>query len=197
MRRPRRMLAGGALLLLTACGQSAASPDGGAMPMASQMAGMEHSGTDHSSMISDAPYDAQFIDGMIVHHQGAIDMSEEALEQSERPEIRQMAQTIIADQQREIEQMQQWRGEWFPDLDLTGGTGMAMGDMSVSDGDQPYDQRWIAAMIAHHQGALAMARDAQQNAERAEIQQLAGAIITAQEAEIQQLEQWQREWFGE
>lgn len=49
------------------------------------------------------------------------------------------------------------------------------------------------AMIAHHKGAIAMAKDAQQNAERSEIKTLADTIITAQEAEIAQMRQWQQE----
>ena len=35
-----------------------------------------------------------FIDGMIVHHDGAIAMAERALEESERPEIRALAEAV-------------------------------------------------------------------------------------------------------
>lgn len=155
---------------------------------------------DHGAMGSpdaDAPYDARFIDGMIMHHQGAISMAEQALEESERPEIRELAQSIISAQQDEIGRMQGWRGDWYAGLAPTGGLGMDMGDMGVGDdASLPFDQRFITAMIAHHQGAIEMAKDAQQNAEHTEISGLAGEIITAQEAEIGRMEQWQRDWFG-
>jgi uncharacterized protein (DUF305 family) len=165
------------------------------------MPGMDHGNMDHGGMMgtatADAPYDAQFIDSMIEHHQGAITMAQDALQQSQRPEIRQLAEAIIRDQQKEIEQMQAWRQEWFPDLAPTGGMGMDMGDMTVGgDPNQPYDQRFIAAMIAHHNGAIEMARDALTNAERPEIRQLAEGIIKAQEAEIAQMQEWNRQWFG-
>ncbi|GAB4197298.1 MAG: DUF305 domain-containing protein [Roseiflexaceae bacterium] len=146
----------------------------------------------------DTPYDARFIDSMIEHHQGAIDMANQALQQAEKPEIKTLAQAIIQAQQSEIVQMRQWREAWYPDLPPTGGMSMSMGDMSISDDtSKPFDQRFIEAMIPHHEGAIAMAKDAQQNAERAEIKTLAETVITTQEAEIAQMRQWLQTWFPE
>jgi uncharacterized protein (DUF305 family) len=174
---------------------------------AQQTASTAGSGDDHSTTqgaqhrdnhASDAPYDAQFIDGMIVHHQGAVTMAEQALKESQRPEIKQLAQNIIATQNAEVEQMTSWRKQWYPDLPTTSGTGDHMGDMELSsDTSIPFDQRFITAMISHHQGAIAMAREAQAKAEHPEIKQLAGEIIKAQEAEVKQLQDWQKAWFGQ
>ena len=196
-------------LVLAACGQ----PTGGLHDMdgmattTGAMAGMDHGATatgavegmDHGAMTTtaDVPYDAQFIDGMIEHHKGAVTMAEQALEQSERPEIRELAQNIIAAQNEEISKMTAWRDEWYPGLAQSTGTGMAMGDMELSDdASTPFDQRFIDGMISHHQGAIDMARDAQSKAEHSEIKALASAIITAQEGEIAQMEQWIMEWFS-
>jgi uncharacterized protein (DUF305 family) len=153
-----------------------------------------HGGSDQAS---DAPFDAMFIDGMIVHHEGAIEMAQEALQQAERPEVKQLAQQIIDSQEQEVEQMQTWREQWYPDLAPTGGMHNDMGAMEVSDdASKPFDQRFIEAMIPHHQSAIDMAQEAQQNAEHAEIKQLSGEIVQAQQAEIQQMEQWLQQWFG-
>lgn len=178
-----------AALILSACGQSnAAQPSHG---------GAEADHHSAAGQASSAPFDAHFIDSMIEHHRGAVTMAEQALQQSQRPEITQMARTIIDTQQQEITQMTNWRTQWYPELAPTGGTGMAMGDMSVSDdGSTPYDQRFISAMIAHHNGAIEMARQAQTEAEHAELRQLAGTIIAAQQAEVAQLEQWRGQWFS-
>lgn len=57
--------------------------------------------------------DAAFLDGMIVHHQQAIDMAGIVLERTKRPEIKQMAQDIINAQTKEIETMEAWLKAWF------------------------------------------------------------------------------------
>jgi len=62
---------------------------------------------------ADATYDLRFIDAMVKHHEGAIVMAEEALDKSERAEIRQLATEIIAEQKTEIAQMQEWRQAWY------------------------------------------------------------------------------------
>jgi len=111
--------------------------------------------------------------------------------------VRELAEAIMAAQATEIEQMQAWRAEWFPDVEATEGMGMDMGMMSVpEDAAKPYDQRWIEAMISHHQGALAMAEMALEMSERAEIRTLAEAIIVAQTVEIEMMQGWLAEWFG-
>jgi uncharacterized protein (DUF305 family) len=144
-----------------------------------------------------APYDAQFIDSMIIHHQGAIDMANQALKEAEKPEIKTLAENIVKAQQSEIAQMQDWRKAWYPDLAPTGGMNMAMGEMMIgTDANKPFDQRFIEAMIPHHEGAIAMAKDAQQKAEHTEIKTLASTIITAQESEIAEMQQWSQQWFG-
>lgn len=146
-------------------------------------------------MAEDVPFDATFIDGMIVHHEGAVAMARQALAEAQRPEIRQLAEAIIATQQAEIAQMKQWRAAWYPDLADTGGMhGMDMGPMSVASGEAPFDIRFIDAMVPHHEGAIAMANLALQKSTRPEIRRLAEAIIAAQQAEIEQMKRWRAEW---
>ncbi len=60
---------------------------------------------------SDA-FDAAFIQGMIVHHQGAIDMANLALKFAKHDEIKAMAREIISAQQKEIDQMRAWQKAW-------------------------------------------------------------------------------------
>ena len=57
-------------------------------------------------------FDAAFIEGMIPHHQGAIDMAEAALQSARHDEIRAMARAIISAQQKEIDQMREWQRSW-------------------------------------------------------------------------------------
>ena len=78
-----------------------------------------------------------------------------------------------------------------------GGGGMSMSEMSESLTDKSgddFDAAFISAMIEHHEGAIDMAELAESRAEHDEIKQLSQDIIRAQEGEISQMQNWQREW---
>jgi uncharacterized protein (DUF305 family) len=62
---------------------------------------------------ADDQFDLRFINAMLPHHEGALTMAKEALEKSDRPEIKQLAQDILSSQQQEIDQMKQWRKSWY------------------------------------------------------------------------------------
>jgi hypothetical protein len=57
-------------------------------------------------------FDQAFLEGMIPHHQGAIDMAEAALESAGHQEIKDMATAIIEAQQQEIDEMRAWQKAW-------------------------------------------------------------------------------------
>ncbi|MDB9303787.1 MULTISPECIES: DUF305 domain-containing protein [Cyanophyceae] len=62
---------------------------------------------------ADAEFDLRFINGMIPHHEGALFMAQDALQKSQRPEIKNLSQEIIKAQETEINQMKQWRQAWY------------------------------------------------------------------------------------
>ncbi len=61
---------------------------------------------------------------------------------------------------------------------------------------QNIDQHFIAQMIPHHEGAIAMAQVALERSKRPEILSLANGIIEAQEKENADMRAWYQEWFG-
>lgn len=58
-------------------------------------------------------FDQAFINAMIVHHEGAVKMAEQARHKAEHQELRGLAENIISSQTAEIEQMKQWKKEWL------------------------------------------------------------------------------------
>jgi uncharacterized protein (DUF305 family) len=59
---------------------------------------------------------------------------------------------------------------------------------------EDYDRLFLANMIAHHQGAVDMAKLALQNAKHQELKDMANDIVTAQESEIADMKSWQSQW---
>ncbi|MDL2362956.1 MAG: DUF305 domain-containing protein [Patescibacteria group bacterium] len=57
-----------------------------------------------------------------------------------------------------------------------------------------YDKAFMAEMIKHHESAVAMAKLSNGNAKHQEIKDLSTNIIAAQETEIKQMQQWQKDW---
>ncbi|AFY74397.1 hypothetical protein Syn7502_02412 [Synechococcus sp. PCC 7502] len=179
-----------------------------------QMNKMMNHNMDEMSMelgAADANLDLRFIDAMIPHHQGAVQMAKEALKKSKRPEIQKLATAIIKAQQEEIAQLQKWRKLWYPNMSSTPmawhgemGHMMTMSasqqkammmSMDLGAGDAKFDLRFIDAMIPHHEGALTMAQEALSKSKRPEIQKLAKAIITSQKAEIIEMQKWRKAWY--
>jgi uncharacterized protein (DUF305 family) len=77
------------------------------------------------------PFDRAFIDMMVPHHLGAIRMAQSVVAEGSDPEVRELAETIIEDQSREIEQMNRWREGWYGSPSPAGGApdpGEHMGD---------------------------------------------------------------------
>jgi uncharacterized protein (DUF305 family) len=162
-------------------------------------------------------FDARFIDMMVPHHQGAVEMARVAQQRAEHPEIAQMAEAIITAQENEIDQMKAWRLAWFgsdetPPMERMpmvpgmggghtahGGSGtmdMAADVEALRNAPEPFDEAFIEAMIPHHQSAVDAAKAAESRAERAEIKGLAQAIIADQQREIEQMQQWLAAWYG-
>lgn len=219
LNRPLAMVLGlAALVPLAACGTMESMHEGhGGMQGSSGDAMMHggHGGDGHAMDLgpADATYDLRFIDGMIPHHEGAVVMAEAALENSQRPEIRQLAEEIIAAQAVEIAQMEDWRAEWYPsapaepvmyhaemnhDMPMSQEMISAMRmDMDMGGADDEFDLRFINAMIPHHEGAVQMAEDLKGKSQRPELLTLADEIITSQQAEIDQMEAWRQDWYGQ
>ena len=58
-------------------------------------------------------FDKAFLNEMIIHHEGAVEMSNLALATSKKSEILILASDIVAGQTREIAKMKEWLEKWF------------------------------------------------------------------------------------
>jgi uncharacterized protein (DUF305 family) len=153
--------------------------------------------------------DKHFIEQMIPHHEGAVDMAELALIKATRPEIKVLARAIIEDQNKEIKDMQTWYSNWFgknvskSNTEMMGGgmmsgDGMHMGgqeDMQNLENAVDFDKAFIEGMIPHHQLAVMMAEMLKSGTNRPEMLSLADNIIKSQTKEIKDMQTWYDNWY--
>ena len=165
----------GATLLLSACGGGSDSAS--------------------SSAPKGADFDRAFIDAMVPHHESAIAMARDAKEAGlSQPDLVKVADDILANQQAEIDQMKDWRAEWFGSatIDPDGASALGMDESEMGMQHDPdalknstdVNTDFAQMMITHHQGAIEMAKLADDQAERDEVKDLAEEIISAQKREI-------------
>ena len=98
------------------------STEHGSMGMDEHAMGMDG---DTAMLETAKPFDRAFIDMMIPHHQGAIEMSQIELSEGSDEESMALAEEIIAAQSSEIEQMSSWREQWYGVPSPEGGSDVA------------------------------------------------------------------------
>ncbi len=145
--------------------------------------------------------DIEFAQGMIAHHEQAIEMAEIALDPNvgASAAVVDLATRIKGAQDPEVELMTGWltaAGEPVA-MDASEGHDMssmegmmtaeqmdAMAAMTGAD----FDQIWLQMMIAHHEGAISQSQTVKANGSNADVLALAETIITAQQAEITEMQ---------
>ena len=151
--------------------------------------------------------DVTFAQGMIPHHQQAVEMATIALDPARNAsaEVKDLATRIQGAQDPEIQLMTGWLSEWGQPVDGMGAMstdGMAMADMPGMEGmmtaaemtgleaatGPAFDKLWLGMMVRHHQGAVAMSKTANTNGKAAVVKDLAAKIVSAQEAEIAEMQ---------
>jgi uncharacterized protein (DUF305 family) len=145
-------------------------------------------------------FDIYWMSQMIEHHRGAVTMSQDALKYGKDKNVRSAANSIIANQNKEIKQLESWLKSWYnakPDAkqmalmraDMANMMAHASGGMAgMSMGDA--DKNFLEAMIPHHQSAVDMSRLALKKAVKPELKTFAQKVIKDQSAEIKQYQAW-------
>ncbi len=134
--------------------------------------------------------DIMFAQMMIPHHQQAVDMGTLAEARASSPEVKSLAAQIKAEQAPEISQMNAWLVASGASNDM--GHDMAMGGMLSADEFKAlenatgaeFDKLFLEGMIAHHEGAIDMARMIV-DSNNTEARALAAAIISSQTEQIE------------
>ena len=155
--------------------------------------------------------DVLFMQGMIMHHSQAVEMTALIESHTENKDVRMLGAKISSSQADEIRMMRRWlavRGQatsmsmpaaasmpGMPDMDMSGGPTAAMPGMLTAEQmtalkaarGAEFDRLFLSGMIQHHGGALVMVKDLFDTAgagQDAEIFDFATDVDNGQRAEI-------------
>lgn len=144
--------------------------------------------------------DVEFAQGMIPHHEQAIEMAEIAQDPARQasPEVIDLAARIEAAQDPEIATLTGWLTAWGQPVEMDTSDGHDMssmtGMMTAEDmdalatmTDADFGEAWLTMMIEHHQGAIEMANEEQSDGMNTDAKALAGQIVAAQQAEVDEM----------
>lgn len=181
------------LTVVAACGSSSDAGSGHHMSMMSTTSPRSTSPAPAAASFNDA--DVRFATQMIPHHEQAVQMSKLAASRASSDQVKQLAAQIEKAQAPEIDQMSTWLRDWGKPVPTTmGGHDMSsmmpgmmsaqdMADLMVATGAQ-FDRMFLTMMIAHHEGAVQMARTEIAQGKNPEVKKLAQQIVTSQTTEI-------------
>ncbi|MDQ3019050.1 MAG: DUF305 domain-containing protein [Bacteroidota bacterium] len=140
--------------------------------------------------------DVDFVNMMIIHHQGAIDMATSEIAAGKNDSIKSLARNIVKDQENEIAAMRKWLEKNKDKKSSSGDNSIKLMESmkSMSDDDMKMtgdaDKDFVMMMIPHHEGAIEMSEVEIKYGSDPEIKKMAQDIIKKQEAEIEQMEEW-------
>ena len=152
-----------------------------------------------ASAPSAANFEIKFMTDMIDHHHMAIMMAELCIAKAIHPELRSLCENIKAAQMAEIETMQSWLQEWYA---VSHAPVMKPGDQRMMDrlaalSGAEFEIAFMEMMITHHEKAIKEGQHCLRKAEHPDLRSLCTNIIATQSAEIDHMQAWLCEWYGE
>jgi uncharacterized protein (DUF305 family) len=140
--------------------------------------------------------DVAFAQGMVPHHEQAVDMTGLVGSRTENSHVLDLAERISKAQQPEIDRMNGWLRDWGAPVQATSHTshghsdshGMVdLGNLADLHGTD-FDRQWLSLMIQHHRGAVDMAQKHLTAGTDPETRKLAQDVVSSQEKEIAEME---------
>ncbi|GAA3772956.1 DUF305 domain-containing protein [Streptomyces coacervatus] len=200
-----------AALVLSACGGGNDDSGSGA---SGQTSAASSTGADSAAGAHDAQ-DIAFAQGMIPHHQQAVQMAELAADRASSAQVKDLAARIEKAQDPEITAMTGWLKSWgedvptsdssmssmssmpsksskssMPGMGQSGMPGMMnskhMDELKTMSGKE-FDTMFLTMMVEHHKGAVTMATTEKNKGKYAAATSMAGSIVTSQTAEITEM----------
>lgn len=121
---------------------------------------------------ADRTFDLRYINAMIAHHRSAMLLAEQLSKNTSRPEMKTLAQNILADEPKAIDELYTWKKDWYGDTKTVRDPIVA----NLGPADEKFDLRFLNAIIAHHEAGIVMTKETREKSSRAEILNNADAV---------------------
>lgn len=125
----------------------------------------------------------QFIFEMIPHHREAVETSKYINLVTENTEIKELTQNIIEAQELEIDMMNGWIDQWYPNSEYISTYENMMPELRGLDTKEA-EKAYLKGMIVHHAGAVMMAEQLLSKESKQEVKEFAQRVINVQNNEI-------------
>ncbi len=136
--------------------------------------------------------DLRYTDNMIAHHLSAIYLLEQALAKTDRQEIKDLANIVIAADRAGIESLYANKKAWYNNTrQIT-----TFNKVNLGDKDEKFDLRLLNALLIHHKEAIESAKEISTKSVRSEVLNLADVVNQSLTDNSKQLELWRKQWYG-
>lgn len=141
---------------------------------------------------ADRTFDLRYINAMISHHRGAMLLAEQLSKNTTRPEMKELAQNILNDEPAAIDELYDWKKEWYKDTRNVRDPIVA----NLGPADEKFDLRFLNAIIAHHKEGIMMTEETRRKSSRVEILDNADAVEAFLANGLEALKGLRNDWYN-
>lgn len=141
---------------------------------------------------ADRTFDLRYVNAMIAHHRGAMLLAMQLAENSTRPEMQQLAQSILNEEPKAIDELYAWKEDWYKDTKTVRDPIVA----NLGGAGETFDLRFLNAIIAHHEAGLLMTKEAKLKSSRGEVLDNADAVEKFLSDGLQTLKGLRGVWYN-
>lgn len=141
--------------------------------------------------VADRWIDLRYLNAMIAHHRWAMLLADQAKENAQKSEIKNLAWDILKGEPKLIDELYWWKRDWYNDI------------RTVRDpyptklwwSDEKFELRFLNALIAHHENWIEMTKEIRTKSSKKEVLDNADAVEQFLTTTLEMLKKWRSEWY--
>lgn len=142
---------------------------------------------------ADRSVDLRYLNAMISHHSLAMDLAEQAKNNSKRSEIIKLAEDILKHEPAAIDELYSWKKDWYNDKKRS----EKLDVPNLGSFDEKFDLRFLNALISHHREGIEMTKEIRLKSTRLEVLNNADEVEAFLENSTEMLSLWRSQWYLE